>query len=116
MKYRVSRSYDPENPEALITGKGEKLKFERKPTDWPGWIWCTASNGKASWIPESWAELSGEFCILSRDYNSQELSVKEGETLEVELEESGWAWVRNSAGDYGWVPIERIEPEHKGSI
>jgi len=115
MKYRVRKSYEPAYAEALIAGKGEKLRYERRATDWPGWIWCTSGNGKSAWVPESWVQLRDEFCVLSRDYSSRELSVKEGEVLEVEMEESGWAWARNSAGDYGWVPADRIDPESKGA-
>jgi ubiquinone/menaquinone biosynthesis C-methylase UbiE len=44
------------------------------------------------------------------------MSIGEGETLEVELEESGWVWVRNAAGDCGWIPADRIEPDHRDSV
>jgi uncharacterized protein YgiM (DUF1202 family) len=115
VKYRVTQPHEPEYSEGLIVRKGEKLKYERKPTAWPGWIWCTASNGRTAWVPESWVEFEGGFCVLSRDYNSKELRISEGDVVEVELEESGWAWVRNTAGIHGWVPLDRIAPEREGT-
>jgi uncharacterized protein YgiM (DUF1202 family) len=115
VKYRVKDSYEPAFAEGLVINKGQKLRYERKPTEWAGWIWCTAENGQSAWVPESWVELGDEFCVLSRDYSSRELSIRTGEWIEVELVESGWAWVRNSRDESGWVPEDRIEPEHKGT-
>ena len=114
--FQVVSSYRSEYADALVAQKGELLAFDRRPSEWPGWIWCTAASGKAAWVPESWMELSGDSCVLSRDYDSRELSVREGEALEVEFEESGWAWVRNSAGDCGWIPADRIEPERQDAV
>jgi hypothetical protein len=111
MKHRVTHAHDAENPDVLVVSKGERLKYERKPTGFSGWIWCTATNGKSAWAPESWVKLAGESCVFTRDYNSRELSVREGDILEVKLEESGWAWAQTSGGDCGWVPSDRIEPE-----
>jgi hypothetical protein len=112
VKYKVTKPYEPEGTESIVVSKGGKLRYKRKPTAWSGWIWCIASTGEAAWVPESWVKIDGDLCEFSRDYDSTELSVRKGEVLELELEESGWAWVRNSAGDYGWVPADRIEPEH----
>jgi hypothetical protein len=60
-------------------------------------------------------ELGGEFCVLVRDCNSRDPHIREGDAFEAEMEVSGWAWGRNSLGDYGWVPMDRIEPEREGS-
>jgi hypothetical protein len=111
VKYRVSTSYESAHPEALVLKKGERLRFERKPTEWPGWIWCTTEDGKSAWVPESWVEISCDFCVLSRDYNSRELSVRPGDMLELMYKESGWVWARNTEGEDGWIPANRIEPE-----
>jgi hypothetical protein len=116
MKYRVIKPHDAGNTEAFVVGKGEKLTWERKPTIWAGWLWCTASDGRQAWVPEPWVELRGESCVMLRDYSSRELCVREGESFDVELAESSWAWGRNSSGDYGWVPLDAIEPDSEDAI
>ena len=115
MKYRVKTSYESAYPEALVVKRGERIRFERKPTEWPGWIWCITEDGKSAWVPESWVEIGGVFCVLSRDYNSRELTVRCGDELDVMHEESGWVWVCNTEGEEGWIPADRIEPEDRST-
>ena len=115
MKYRVKTLYESAYPEALVFKKDERLRFERKHTEWPGWIWCTTDGGESAWVPESWVEIKGGFCVLSQDYNSRELTVRPGDELNVIYKESGWVWVRNNEGEAGWIPADRIEPEHGSS-
>lgn len=112
---KAIESYDPGEIETLVVRKGAKLNYERKPTSWAGWIWCTAANGKSAWVPESWVELAGEHCLFSRDYNSRELSIEKGDALELEFEVSGWAWVRNAEGECGWIPADRIGPDQEAA-
>lgn len=46
-----------------------------------------------------------EWCV-DRDFDAIELTIVPGEVLEIELEESGFLWVRNQKGELGWVPGE----------
>ncbi len=110
VNYLVKRSYTAAYPESLVIRQGTRIRFERKPTEWPGWIWCTVESGKSAWVPEAWVEINGNCCVLKRDYDSRELTVQPGDALEVVFTESGWGWVRNREGREGWVPLDRIDP------
>jgi len=107
-RYRVVKSYESPYTEPLTLPKGERLRWEPRECEWPGWIWCTTAGGASRWVPESWVEQEGEFCALQRDYTATELSVEEGETVTVESEESGWGWATNESGGSGWVPSEHL--------
>ena len=110
MHYIVIKSHTASYSEALIASKGRRLRFERKPTEWQGWLWCTAADGKTGWVPESWVEIEDETCTLLRDYTTAELTVAVGEHLEGEIIESGWLWARTEPGAWGWVPMECVRP------
>jgi uncharacterized protein YgiM (DUF1202 family) len=106
MRHRVVTPHRAEPGEPLRAAAGERLAFERRPTRWAGWIWCTAGSGRTGWVPESWVEVDPDgSCRLTRDYDATEVTVSAGETVSVELEESGWAWVRRDNGERGWVPL-----------
>ena len=99
----------PGSGDVLSVTRGGRLEFERRPTEWAGWIWCTSRDGVSAWLPESWVTVEGRFCVMLRDYVSRELTVSAGEEVTGEFTESGWAWVRNGEGNEGWVPLECLE-------
>jgi hypothetical protein len=105
---RVIKAHRSAFTDPLIAHQGDQLRFERRETEWPGWIWCTDPSGQAGWVPENWVELNTGFCTLQRDYVATELSVQEGATVAVEWVESGWAWVTTEKGERGWVPLENL--------
>ena len=110
-RYRVVKSYESPYTDPLTLPKGERLRWEPRECEWPGWIWCTNEAGEARWVPESWVEKEGEYCVLQRDYTATELSVEEGETVTVLLMESGWGCAINESGESGWVPLVYLEPK-----
>jgi len=110
MRYRVIKPHKASYSETLTARAGDMLAFERRPTEWPGWIWCISPDGKTGWVPESWVVIEGGTCRLLRDYSTAELSADIGETVEGDLIESGWVWVRNQDGEHGWVPLECLKP------
>lgn len=106
--FRVIKPHRPPDPDALTARKGERLSFERRESEWPGWIWCTSDSGKGAWVPENWVRMEGYSCVMKRDYNATELSVDVGEALPPEFDESGWAWVTKEGGESGWVPLDHL--------
>jgi len=92
----------------LIITKGETLKFERKETEWDGWIWCINNDGKGGWVPETYLELQEEVCDVLQNYNAIELTVNIGEEFMIEEEESDWFWLNNEKGKEGWVPKKNV--------
>jgi len=106
---RVIRDYETPYPEPFVIKKGELLVPSVRDSEWEGWIWCKNSEGKSAWVPENYLESSGENAIALQDYDARELSVQEGDLLELIKGEAGWFWCRNIDGQMGWVPGEYIE-------
>jgi SH3-like domain-containing protein len=102
--HAVINAHSPENAVVLVGKKGDRLQFIRKRTGFEGWIWCTDAGGVSAWVPEAWTSIEGRHCSLTRDYQSRELDVSIGEHVRVIEFVSGWAWVRNKNGEYGWIP------------
>jgi hypothetical protein len=107
--YRVVRVHAPECAEHLVLKKGDVVAFDRRQTDWEGWLWCSRPTGESGWVPEAWVRIEGDKCILQGDYNALELTVQPGEALEAVLTESGWLLAVSSKGATGWVPLECVE-------
>ena len=108
-RYRAVKSYESPYEDGVEFGKGERLRYERRESDWPGWLWCTSPAGSEAWVPESWVTLDGETCVLVRDYAARELSLKRGDVVRTRLEESGWVWA--ACGREGWVPLACLEKQ-----
>lgn len=110
-KYRVTKAYKSPYERTIRFRKGEILRFERRKTEWSGWLWCTSGSGECAWVPEAWVELGAATCVMTRDYTARELSVQEGEEVRATLAESGWVWASTPSGGEGWVPLECLEEE-----
>ncbi len=111
MDYRVIKPHAPETDDRLVVRKGEKLSFERRPTNWDGWLFCTTIDGRTGWVPESYVTVDGGECTMSRDYDAYELTVAVGDAVIAEYEESGWVYGRTANNRRGWVPRENLEPD-----
>jgi len=109
MKYTAHKAHKPETDIKLHQNAGDRLMWEKRPTPYTGWIWCTVLTGETGWVPESWLEFDGNTCLLLRDYDSTELTIKPGDVLMGILIESGWLYASNQQGEQGWVPIECVE-------
>ena len=109
VRYRALEPHTPDPGVALAVGQGERLRFERRPTEWEGWLWCTAEGDRTGWVPESWVAIDGDMCRMRRAYDATELSVAAGDELTGELSESGWVYARNDRGDAGWVPLRGLQ-------
>ena len=60
------------------------------------------------WVPTCWLLRDGQQATLTRAYNAIELSVEVGELVLLHDEVSGWGWISNQAGRFGWVPRSHI--------
>ncbi|MCP4247550.1 MAG: hypothetical protein GY778_10920 [bacterium] len=107
--YRVVRAHELGHADPLVLKKGDRVPFERRQTEWDGWLWCSTPTGESGWIPEPWVKIQGDVCVVQRDYNALELAVQPGATLEAILTESGWLLAISSTGTTGWVPLECVE-------
>jgi hypothetical protein len=109
VRMRARQEHKPESGTPLEVKQGDELKFERRPTEYAGWIWCISPDGVSAWVPESWVKVRGEKCVMQRDYVSREAKLVQGDEVSAVTIESGWAWVRNAAGEEGWVPLGCLE-------
>lgn len=109
MRYRVIKPHVADRPNPLIASAGDRLSFERRPTQWAGWLWCVNSDGVSGWVPESWVVIDGSTCVMIRDYNATELTANIDDIVEGDIIESGWIWGRNQKDQQGWVPMECVE-------
>lgn len=97
------RPYD--DPIAVQAGSSITPDFERsKTTDIIGWVWCTAADGRAGWVPTGWIDRRDGRWRMRRDFNAIELTVRKGDRVAVELGESGFVWGRTEDGRSGWIP------------
>ena len=89
---------------------GDELEVGPADVEWAEWRWCTATDGRRGWVPETLLEGSGAHRRLARDYDARELTVRAGELLEVLETESGWARCRTEDGREGWLPGGCVKP------
>ncbi len=108
--YRVVSPYTAAYVNTLTAGSGDWLDFERRSSEWAGWLWCRAEDGQTGWVPEAWVLIEGERCRMLRDYSGREISVSPGDELIAHQVLSGWAWVEDAKGVTGWVPLNHLEP------
>ncbi len=108
---RVIADHQASYPDPISVQAGEELYVSGKEDNWRGWIWlwCENSAGKSGWVPRGYVERRDEKHVARYDYDAIELSVRAGEEVTLEKEESGWFWCVNQAGKSGWVPAEKIE-------
>jgi len=103
-------------PDPIILKKGEKVSIGSEyleDPDWPNWIECKNQRRKKGWVPKQYLKISGNTSIILRDYSAKELDVKIGDEITVYRFQNGWAWSKNSTGEFGWVPLKHIIMKNK---
>jgi hypothetical protein len=106
---RVIEDYSAQYSDPIVMSSGQRLKLGERGTEDDRWIWCSGEDGKSGWVPLAYIEMDGESATARCDYSAIELSARTGEQVEVRTVESGWAWVIDSHGTAGWLPIENIQ-------
>jgi SH3-like domain-containing protein len=110
-RVHVKLEYSPEYPDPIKVLAGQKVRVGREDEEYPGWKWCKGPDGREGWVPaELLSDAKAEATVLE-DYSAQELSVREGEEVEVEDARHGWLRVRNANGERGWIPASHIEED-----
>jgi hypothetical protein len=105
----VKKSYQSQYPDPLNLHVGEKVTLGDKVSEWPGWLWCTDSNGKSGWVPGAYIRRHDDTGVIVVEYDATELGAESGDKIEVLRRESGWAWCRRPDGREGWLPLEVLE-------
>lgn len=98
-----TQSYDP----ALKVARGDQLLVVKEDTTkWAGWVWCTSDSGLSGWLPVQVFDTlrMGKTSSATTDFDTVELTVKAGETLDITDRLNEWSWCENDQGQKGWVP------------
>lgn len=106
----VTTAYQSEAPEPLIAKKGEKLQLlapAPPSSDFYGWWQCANSEGKKSYVSNTFITIEGSVGTLLRDYDATELTIAEGEKVQVLEEHNGWYWVQWGER-LGWIPKKNV--------
>ena len=107
----VIEAHRPQYADPIGVSAGETVRVHREDEGYPGWWWCTASDGREGWVPLEVLQgrvVAGARAHLLADYDASDLAVTVGELVSIERETRGWAYVRNSAGRRGWVPATHL--------
>lgn len=105
---QVIAAYDTPYSDPIMVQAGDEMTVGERESKWPGWLWCTAPDGKSGWVPASYLKRDGDLAVALCDYDATELTVRVGEQLLAGKEESDWIWCTNQKGHSGWVPVENL--------
>ena len=105
MRYRATKGWAVTYPDPIRGAAGGRLGLGRRDDEYPGWVWATAADGRAGWVPGSWLHVEGESGVLLRDYTAAELALDIGDVVTGELSEGGWLWATAADGRTGWTPL-----------
>ena len=108
-KVRIIREYIPEYPDPIDVAAGEQVRVGNEDAEFPGWIWCRASDGREGWVPAELLSSEGPDTLILENYSARELAVYPGEEVTVEISRHAWLLVRNARGERGWVPASHVE-------
>jgi hypothetical protein len=98
-----SRVTGPQSPITFTVG--DILAVGHRDRQWTTYVWITDQNRHAGWVPDTHLDITGEHEAMAiRDYDATELTIVEGEIVDVIEEAGGWMRCRNAHGIHGWVP------------
>lgn len=94
---------------------GDMIGVGHRNQQYSGLRWCTPERGYSGWMAESYFEYTSETeAVVTRDYDASQLTVFEGEELEVLDVVGDWLLCRNDHGIQGWVPRRILEDVSAG--
>ena len=107
--YHAIKPWQVHYPDPIRGAAGDRLTLGRRDDEFPGWVWATAADDRAGWVPESRLRVEGDSGYLIRDYTAAELPLEPGGVVSGELVESGWLWATDASGREGWAPLDCLQ-------
>ena len=106
--YAIARTdYERPYPDPLSVRKGEIVRPVTDgsiQTDFLGWTWCVAQDGRGGWTPDSWCEPVPGGLRLLRDFSALEFTARQGDRFRLILSESGFIYAQAMDGQRAWIP------------
>jgi len=109
VKLRVKEAHKASFDYSVAFKKGDKVKVGREDPEMLGWFWCESEDGVGSWIPEEYLARKNSEGMITHSYDTTELTVAIGETLQCLREVKFWTLCRARDGKEGWVPTRNLE-------
>ncbi len=109
MRLRVTAPHKASFDYSVVFEKGDKVKVGKEDPEMPGWFWCENKDGVWSWVPREYLTRKGSEGTITQSYDTTELTVAVGETLEYLREVGFWTFCRARDGKKGWVPTKNLE-------
>jgi hypothetical protein len=104
-KVRVTESRPRDHVVTIHVGPGDVIGVGHRNQQYPEFLWCATEDGHQGWVAEDYLELTGEKeAVAKREYDAAQLTVIEGEELEVLDQQGAFVLCGNAAGARGWVP------------
>jgi uncharacterized protein YgiM (DUF1202 family) len=100
---KVVKAHVKSYPEGVQFREGEKVTVGKEDTDTPGWFDCIRKGGQRAWVPRDYLSGTRDQAWITEDYNSAEMTVKEGDEVEPVKTVRGWVLCRRG-GETGWIP------------
>ena len=95
MRAVVIRDYRRPYDDPIAVRRGDTVspdKARTEKTDFIGWTWCAAADGREGWVPDGWLDRSGGAYMITRDFSALELTV----AALVDNSRRSPKWLRNS--------------------
>jgi uncharacterized protein YgiM (DUF1202 family) len=108
-KALVRLKYEVEYRNPIQVKAGERVEVGREDNDYPAWVWCRAADGREGWMPLELLSMQASGATVLQDYSAKEVAVHPGDEVEVEEVRHGWALVRNTQRETGWIPRSHID-------
>jgi hypothetical protein len=102
MRRTLTNDHEAPNRPPLHVHAGEVVCVGDRDTEWPAFVFVTTDAG-SGWVPARHIDADG---TMLRDYDTVELTLPAGTTVDVieDDPESRWAWCRAADGREGWIP------------
>ena len=107
----VIEDNDPTYADPIQVKQGDRLIVGEEDSEYPGWLWCENQYGKAGWVPEDCIDTTGTESCAKYEYSAREMRARLGERLLPIDTKYGWVLCSNSAGEKGWLPVTKVQPE-----
>jgi hypothetical protein len=109
-RVRVIESRPRDHVRNLSVQEGDVIGVGHRNQQYPEMRWCTPESGYSGWMAESYFEYTSPTeAVVKKAYDAAQLTVFEGEELDVLDVVGEWLLCRNDRGIQGWVPRRILE-------